>query len=51
LTKLIVAVPLGKLDLGDQGRFNPLEPFHDCWGDALVPAPSSFFLLHKDERA
>jgi hypothetical protein len=29
LTKLLVAGPLGKLDLGNQNRLNPIAPLHD----------------------
>jgi len=44
LTKLVVAGPLGKLDLGDQQGFDPNTAFHDRRGNALTPAsglPSS----------
>ena len=42
LTKLIVAGPLGKLDLGDQDRFDPMATFHDRRGDTLAPSAASF---------
>jgi hypothetical protein len=41
LTKLVVAGPLGKLDLGNEHGFYPMAAFHDCWGNALTPAPGS----------
>jgi hypothetical protein len=42
LRKLIVAGPLGKLDLGDQDRFDPMATFHDRRGDTLAPSVPSF---------
>ena len=42
LTKLVVAGPLGKLDLGDQHGFDPVALFHHCRGDALTPASRCF---------
>src|SRR5260221_14516687 len=42
LPKLVVASPLGKLDLSDQHRFHPAAAFDHCWVDALTPAPSHF---------
>jgi hypothetical protein len=50
LTKLVVASPLRKLDLGDQYRFDPVAALHDGWGDALAPSPSSF-LWEVNKRA
>src|ERR1700736_3925175 len=43
LTKLIVAGPLGKLDLGDQYRLNPFAPLHDRGGYTQSPSPRPFF--------
>ena len=42
LSKLVVMCPLGKLDLGDQHRFDPNTAFHDFGDDALTPAPRCF---------
>jgi hypothetical protein len=45
LTQLVVAGPLGKLDLRDQYWFDPDAPFHDFCSDA--PAPSAFAFLRQ----
>jgi len=42
VTKLVVAGPLSKLDLGDQYGFNPVAAFHDERGYALTPARGCF---------
>ena len=48
LTKLVVAGPLGKLDLSDQNGFDPVAAFHDSRRDALTPA-SGYFLRQVHE--
>jgi hypothetical protein len=42
LTKLAIMRPLGKLDPGNQYRFNPLTAFHDCRRNPESPAPACF---------
>jgi hypothetical protein len=43
LTQLVVARPLGKLDLSDQDRFNPLTALNDRRGYALTPSATPLF--------
>jgi hypothetical protein len=50
LAKLVVTGPLGKLDLGNQHRLDPVAVLHNCRNDALPPPPWSLLTQSRSAR-